>query len=105
MLPFYKPACACCKCSQDIADGATHTNPKSEYLFIQAHNALTSIAQLHSCPGTHCQQRHDNGDDVAATMTSIPAATGNANSDWRWQQQHRRPRGDDDDDDEPAKAT
>ena len=29
-----------------------------------------------------------NGDDVAMTMTLIPAVTGNANSNWRQQQQH-----------------
>jgi hypothetical protein len=79
MFLFYKPVCACCKISQDMADSAP-TNPKNVSIIsiFKAHNALTLISHLHSCPGTHCQHHHrdnsddkDSGDEVAMTQPRL----------------------------------
>jgi hypothetical protein len=59
-----------------MADSAP-TNPKNVSIIsiFKAHNALTLISHLHSCPGTHCQHHHrdnsddkDSGDEVAMVM-------------------------------------
>ncbi len=82
-LLFYIPACACHKCSQDITNGATPYKPKKgEYQYIQAHNALTSVARLHSYPGNPLSTPHqDNGDDHDEVTTTRLRLQGDEDED------------------------
>ncbi len=58
MLLFYKPACTCCKCSQDIANSATHKPKTTWCVDVNPVHQLTiaSLVVYHTCSKYHSSE-------------------------------------------------
>ncbi|KAI9449932.1 hypothetical protein BJY52DRAFT_1305454 [Lactarius psammicola] len=69
MLLYYRPVYACCICLHCCR--CHIQTQRGEYQYIQVHIALTLIALLHSCPGTHCQHNHQDNGDMTITATTV----------------------------------